>query len=389
MGDGTSTSPLQGQWLPNTFVSLSYGPGIIEEKLRSCLPTPTSKAYIITGTSLATKTDVIKRIEAILTSTNHGGTFHGIKQHAQVAQLNQALHRVQQDPAVDTLISVGGGSPIDSAKTIIHHISEASGRVLSHIAIPTTLSAAECTDIGGTTMEDNLKTGIRHPDALPRHILYDPTAAAFTPITLFLSTGIRALDHAVELQYNADASWAPCQLLGLSAIKELFELLPKYKQDPGDNDTMTRLFLAAYSTLGFFGRAMKGSVGLSHTLGYSLGSPYSIPHGVTSCLTLGHVVKLKAQLNDADAAPIARILPYLGEQRSGDDVKDAQRVGDRILGLVKSLGLDTNLTAWGVSKDEVDTICSRAVGSWMPGEQRSAREEKELQMLRALVVGLF
>jgi len=54
--------------------------------------------------------------------------------------------------------------------------------------------------------------------------------------------------------------------------------------------------------LGFLGQNMKGSFSLSHTMGYALGSPYSIPHGITSCLTLGHVMKLKAHSSRDDAA---------------------------------------------------------------------------------------
>jgi alcohol dehydrogenase class IV len=66
-----------------------------------------------------------------------------------------------------------------------------------------------------------------------------------------------------------------------------------------------------------------GGIGLSHSLGYALGSPYGIPHGITSCLTLGKVVKLKAEDPEA-AEQIARILPFIGKNSSGDNKKDAE-----------------------------------------------------------------
>ena len=85
-------------------------------------------------------------------------------------------------------------------------------------------------------------------------------------------------------------------------------------------------------------------------------------------MTLGHVVKLKAKGSKADAARIANILQYLGEKKSGDDVRDAEMVGDRILKLVDDLGFKTTLTEKGVGRDEIDTICARATGGNDAGE---------------------
>jgi alcohol dehydrogenase class IV len=147
--------------------------------------------------------------------------------------------------------------------------------------------------------------------------------------------------------------------MALQAITGLFTYLPKSKATPKDQDTITYLFLAAYASLGFIGTNIAGGLGLSHTMGYALGSPYGIPHGVTSCLTLGHVVKLKAQ-NPADAAQIARALPFIGERRSGDDKADAEKMGDKILKLVEDLGLKTNLTDLKVGKDQVPIIAKLA-----------------------------
>lgn len=135
--------------------------------------------------------------------------------------------------------------------------------------------------------------------------------------------------------------------------------MPRYRQNVRDLDVITSLQLAAFSSLGFLGQNVHGPLGLSHTLGYALGSPYGIPHGVTSTLTLGHVVKLKAQEPEA-ATQLARLLPFLGESRSGDDRKDAEIVGDRILRLVQDLGLATNLESYGVGRDQASLIVERA-----------------------------
>ena len=388
--------PLAGYWKPHTLQGLFYGPSVVKTHLLSCLPSPQSKAFIITGSSLSTKTPLIKDLESRLTPTHHAGTFANIKEHAPVAQLDEATSAVHADPTIDTIISVGGGSPIDSAKAISYRLHEKGGSFLTHIAIPTTLSAAECTFIGGYTQPDGVKTAVVSPHLYPSYIFYDPGFGKYTPPSLFASTGVRALDHAVEAQYHGTATMMPARWNGLMAIKELFELLPRYQKEPGDEDVITRLYLAAFASLGFIGQNLKGGLGLSHTLGYALGSPYGIPHGITSCMTLGHVVKLKAKLSGEDAQKIAAVLPFLpgGKGSSGsDEVKDAEEVGERILGLVKELGFTTTLTEKGVSREELDTIVERATGfKGYSSESTEGKDEKAQRLaveVRKLVEGLY
>lgn len=134
------------------------------------------------------------------------------------------------------------------------------------------------------------------------------------------------------------------------------------KEEPGNEDYITTLQLASFSSLYGFGLNVKGGLGLSHALGYALGSPYAIPHGITSCLTLASVVKLKAE-NPQDAEQIARVLPFIGQARSGDNKKDAIGVGDAIGGLLKSLGLDTRLSDYNVGENQISQITQLATGT--------------------------
>ncbi|KAF2877403.1 hypothetical protein BDV95DRAFT_601803 [Massariosphaeria phaeospora] len=377
MTDATN-HPLSGLWQPTQLQKLYYGADSVSKHLLESLPNSTSKAFIITGNSLATKTPLVQQVEQLLGS-KHAGTFSKIGEHAPVAQLDEATEIVAKDANVDTVVSIGGGSPIDSAKAISYRLHEKSGKWLYHITIPTTLSASECTMMAGYTESNGVKTGVRAPDLVPHVVLYDASFAAHTPARLWMSTGMRALDHAIELLYHPTATEMPARWQTLQAAAALFDNLPKYKQDPKNADTVTTLQLAAFASLGFLGTNLKGGLGLSHALGYALGSPYGIPHGITSCLTLGHVVKLKA--SDAAAAEqIARLLPFLGESRSGDDGKDARSVGDRILQLVKTLGLDADLRNYKVGGDQVPVITKRATGQESGGLYDS---------VEGLVKGLF
>ena len=351
--------PLSGLWKPTHLHALYYGPDSVQKHLHSCLPSSTSKAFIITGSSLASKTPLIKHVEALLGPNHHAGTFSKIGQHAPVAHLDEAADAVRKDEAVDTLISVGGGSPIDSAKVISYRHHERSGNFLHHISIPTTLSAAECTFGAGYTNEEGAKVGLAHPECAPHVIIYDATFAKETPQRLWLSTAIRALDHAVELLYHPTATEVPTKQLCLTAVASLFTYLPKSKNDPPNEDYITRLQLGSFSSLYPLGTNVNVGLGLSHTLGYALGSPYGIPHGITSCLTLARVVNLKS--SDPEAAEqLARVLPFIGRSRSGDNKKDAVEVADAIEQLVKDLGLDSRLRDYGVGEDQVLKIARLA-----------------------------
>ncbi|PSN68761.1 Dehydroquinate synthase-like protein [Corynespora cassiicola Philippines] len=359
MTDATN-HPLSGLWQPTQLQKLYYGPASVSKHLLDCLPNEASKAFIITGNSLATKTPLVKQVEEILGS-RHAGTFSKIGEHAPVAQLDEATTIVKNDSSVDTVISIGGGSPIDSAKAISYRLHAQGGAWLHHIAIPTTLSASECTMMAGYTESTGIKTGVRAKELVPHAILYDASFALHTPQRLWMSTGLRALDHAIELLYHPTATEMPARWLTLQAAATLFKYLPRYKADPKDEDVVTQLQLAAFASLGALGTNIKGGLGLSHALGYALGSPYGIPHGITSCLTLGHVVKLKAGEKEA-AEQISRLLPFLGEKSTGDEAKDAERVGERVLQLVRELGLDADLRNYEVGVDQVPVITQRATG---------------------------
>jgi alcohol dehydrogenase class IV len=359
MTDATN-HPLSGLWQPTQLQKLHYGSESVKKHLLDCLPNENSKAFIITGSSLASKTPLIRQVEQLLGS-KHAGTFSKIGEHAPVAQLDEATELVKKDSSIDTVISIGGGSPIDSAKAISYRLHEKDGKWLFHIAIPTTLSASECTFMAGYTQSDGVKTGVRDPKLVPHVVLYDSSFALHTPERLWLSTGMRAMDHAIELLYHPTASEMPARWQVLQAAASLLKNLPKYRADPKNEDVLTKLQLAAFGSLGFLGYNVKGGLGLSHALGYALGSPYGIPHGITSCLTLGHVVKLKAR-DPAAAEQVARLLPFIGETKSGDAKKDAEMVGDRILELVGDLGLDSDLDSYKVDKKELQLITKRATG---------------------------
>ncbi|KAM6521322.1 hypothetical protein FSOLCH5_006081 [Fusarium solani] len=360
-------SPLSGLWRPQDHLKyLHYGSRCVERHLLSVIPSPTSKVFIITGTSMATKTPAIRNLEKLLGKL-HAGTYSDIKQHGQAEGVDEATRLVNEDDEIGTVVSVGGGSPIDSAKVVCFRIHESTGRTLTHIAIPTTLSAAECTAGGGFTRSDGTKLGFMHPSMGVGAIFYDASFARHTPKRLWLSTGMRAVDHAVETVYHPNASEVPWKALAEWALAVLVECLPAADKIHGSDiadDITTKLQLAAFASSGLRGSNFRGGMGLSHALGHALGSPYGIPHGETSCLTLGPVLRHKAETDEAAAQQIARLLPAFGGSRRGGDTRgEAIEVAQRVEALVRELGLEQpSLSARGVGREQVAVIARRASG---------------------------
>jgi alcohol dehydrogenase class IV len=237
--------------------------------------------------------------------------------------------------------------------------------------------------ITGYTTASGMKTAVIDPRLSPHMVIYDSGFAASTPEKLWLSTGMQALDHAIELLYNT-SSEVPCKQLALQAVSGLGAGLPKSKADRKDEQITLQLFLAAYASLGFMGTNIASTLGLSHALGYALGSPYGIPHAITFCLTLGHVVKLKSQKPE-NASQIARALPFMEEGRSGNEKDDTRKVADNILKLVNDLGLKTNLTDLRVGKDEVPTIVREQTYQSVLTERKNALGSNLLENLSHMV----
>ncbi|KAF1975712.1 alcohol dehydrogenase [Bimuria novae-zelandiae CBS 107.79] len=375
--NGGIDSSLKGVYRASPVKLLIYGRGTSKQLSDVVSELGGSKAFIITGRSLYEKTPVIKDIEQSLGSV-HGGTFSKIGQHAPIGDIREATALMAKS-GCDVLISVGGGSPIDSAKAIAYNIHEETSKWVPSIAVPTTLSVAETTQNAGFTTEEKHKIAVSNPELVPKAVIYDGEIALHTPLNLWTSTGIRSLDHAVELMYHPLASEIPTKRMCLEAIKDLFTYLPQSKANPEDADVRTKLFLACYASL--FPFLYTGGVGLSHSIGHAIGATYSIPHGITSCLSLAPTVRFKAS-NPEEAKQIARIIPYIGKQGTGNDEKDSHIVADAISKLVEGLGHKTTLTAYNVPTGdaEEEAIASRALHS---------KEHKDFANLKKIVHDLY
>ena len=334
------------------------------------------RAFILTGNSLATKTDLVSRLEGILGET-WAGTFSGCRQHAPGSTVDAATSQAQA-ARPDVLVSFGGGSPIDTAKIVAHRLlGERSRDDLPQIAIPTTLSAAEFTSGAGTTDEATReKHAVVDPRGMPKVVILDPEATVETPETLWASTGIKALDHAVE------ALWSPrahpvTDTLAVEAIGRLNANL-KASLDRTNLEARLECQLAAW--LSIFGAANVG-MRLSHPLGHQIGARWDVPHGVTSCIVLPAVMRFLAPTTESAQVRIARAFGR------DDPARPAESAAAAVESLIASLGVPTRLSEAGAIREELPAVAAAVARELISRKVSDPSAPTEAQILGILESG--
>jgi len=286
------------------------------------------------------------------------GIFSGIKQHAPQSGILEAAKQAKVAQA-DSLISLGGGSPIDSAKILVKELSEDFARpALPHIAIPTTLSAAEFSHAAGMTDEGSRrKVGFRDPRLVPRVVFLDPEVTVPTPSWLWGSSGIRSLDHAVESVYSP--RYQPfVDVLALEAIRLLFQNLKGSTEDPSDLGGRLSCQMAAWMS---FAGVLSVGTGLSHAIGRTIGATWNIPHGITSCLTLAEVMRLEVSRSPERLVMIAKAE---GRKLEGLSQEDAALEASLGVGeLIRNLALSKHLRDYGITRDDLLGIARESASS--------------------------
>jgi alcohol dehydrogenase len=262
-----------------------------------------SRALIVTGSTLGRS----KLLDAVRRSGGEHvcGVFTGAVQHVPSRTVDALVAEARRLDA-DSFVSFGGGSPIDTAKVATMRLlgERPPGAEMLHIAVPTTLSAGEFTPFGGVTDEARReKGGVGDPRLQARVVILDPELTRETPAWLWASTGMRALDHAVESAYSRRHQ-PLTDMMAARAIAMLNAHLRPSLATAGSEELEHRMQCQLAAWFSIFG-AMNTGLGVSHALGHQIGPYWNVPHGITSCITLPHVMRFMAGIAPERFAPIA------------------------------------------------------------------------------------
>ncbi len=303
------------------------------------------RVLIVTGRTLAGQTDQIDELERAL-GESHVGTFPRMRAHAPRADVDGAIAMVQESGA-DLLIGYGGSSVTDATKIVAVRSGEDAIR---QIHIPTTLSSGEWTPASGMTGDiAGVKTYVVDPRMAPHTIVLDPEVTLNTPMELWLSTGMKAIDHACE------AMWGPrahpvTDTLASEAIHTLRRTLPLTQGEPGDLDTREASQIAGWMSMA---GVVNVRVHLSHTLGHQIGARWDVPHGLTSGITLPAVMRHLTAENPVGVERVAAAF----------DAPTVDAGAAVITALVESLGLPTRLRDVGADRADFPAVADATLSA--------------------------
>jgi maleylacetate reductase len=192
---------------------------------------------------------------------------------------------------------------------------------------------------------------------MPRAAILDPAVTLHTPQWLWLSTGIRAVDHCVEGLCSCEAHpYADAQ--ALKGLSMLAQALPRVKADPRDLDARMDCQIGTWLSMGPLSSGVP--MGASHGIGYVLGAVFDVPHGYTSCVMLPSVMRWNKPDNAKRQALVAAAM--------GQPGKDAADVLDDF---IRSLGMPRSLQDVRIGPEHFDRIAELAMATpWIPRNPR-------------------
>ena len=351
-----------------------YGAGTIDSLAATLAQHGIERALLITGNTLATKTKLVDRVMDA-SAGRIAAVFHETTQHVHRGSVIRAVEMARSHN-VDGIISFGGGTPNDTGKAVLLALAEdlettddfdrfrvrfeypatveippVTGKALPMLAISTTLSGGEFTHFAGITDSDRQVKDLYIDKKLAaRAIFLDPKLTLDTPDWLWLSTGMRSVDHCIEALSSINAH-PFTDALASRSLNMLDRYLRECKSDPGDIAARTQAHIAAWMSVCGLANV---NLGLSHGIGHQLGARNDVPHGVTSCVMMAPTMEFNAEHVGTRQIWIAEIM--------GCDVRDldpsaASAAGrDAVRTLVSDLELPNRLRDVGVSEDDFPAI---------------------------------
>lgn len=345
-----------------------YGIPLVEALAEEINRLDARAVYVMASGTLNRETDVVDSVRRVL-GNRLAGVCARIGSHTPRIDVVSAANDARAANA-DLLLTVGGGSVTDAAKMVglclgndvtapqqldaFRAVITPDGKTerppvkppgVRSIDVPTTLSAGEFTWFAGCTdTMRHVKESYGHRLMMPQAVILDPAVTVHTPEWLFLSTGIRAVDHAVEDICSINPT-PFSDGMSMQALRLLAAGLPAVKADPANLEARLNCQLGAWMSI--MGSQNGVAKGASHGIGHVLGGTAGVPHGYTSCIMLPHVLRFNAPVN---ATRQAWISEALGQPN--------QTAGDAVAALIASLGLPATLRDVGVTTGQLDEIAS-------------------------------
>lgn len=334
--------------LPFSFTlptKIVYGPGCIFNLIEELKVNNGKRPIIVTDKGIR-EAGLLDRITSILDNNKVKYIIYdGVEPNPKDVNVEEGA-KIAKEFGADSIISIGGGSPIDCGKSIGVLLSHNEDKIKKYegktaatkhlpllIAIPTTAGTGSELTFSSviTDTKNNYKMTIKSPYTAPKVALCDPELTLTLPAHITASTGMDALTHAIEA-YTANCSEPISDGLALYAIELIYNNLVLAFNEGQNLEARSGMLLGSMMAGIAFSHSDVASV---HCIAESLGGVYDLPHGVCNAIFLPHVMEYNMNYAVEKYGRIGKAM--------GLDFEDIKEGAQKAVNGVKSLAIDVEL----------------------------------------------
>lgn len=322
--------------------------------------------------------------------------YSNIKPNPTIQNVTDGVEAFKAAEA-DSIVTIGGGSAMDTAKAIgviitnpefadvrsLEGVAPTKNHAVFTIAVPTTAgTAAEVTiNYVITDVEKVRKFVCVDTNDAPEVAVVDPEMMASMPAGLTASTGMDALTHAIE-GYTTKGAWEMSDMFHLKAIelisKNLRDAVAEAKSGvPGSG--REGMALAQYiAGMGF----SNVGLGVDHSMAHTLSAHFDTPHGVACAMLLPIAMEFNKPVV---TERLAKVAVAMGVDITGMSTEEA---ADAAIAAVKQLSVDVNIptVCEAITEEELDTLTKDAMAdACFPGNPREATYDDVMGMFRQIM----
>jgi alcohol dehydrogenase len=337
-----------------------FGDGALSELALECKKLGIERALIVTDKILRDKTDLVARAEKAL-GPRLAAIYDGVVPDTGVGVIDNGAAFAKGERC-DGLISLGGGSAIDTAKgmaivmteggSIRDHqgASRLSRRQTPHIAIPTTAGTGSEVTLYIVVKDEaaHEKMHFMEDRIIPDVAILDPSLTLGMPAPLTAATGMDALTHAIEAYTGINRN-PIADGHALQAMRLVAEFLPRAVAEPLDKVARGQMLLAA----NIAGTAFNSTgVGLVHAMAHVIGARHGVHHGTANAICLPHVIRFNADELGARYRDVALALGVDARELADEEAGEAAAVA--VESLLARVKLPVRLRDVGVPEADLE-----------------------------------
>lgn len=293
---------------------------------------------------------------ALVSALTEKGTSHvlfdGAVADAPIPSIEQGI-KLYAAQGCDAIVAFGGGSPMDTAKTIALAVSnnKSPAKLVGYFkgmrppvplyAVPTTAGTGSEVTVAAVISDPrkHRKLVIADTRIVPSMAALDPLLMTGLPPAVTAATGIDALTHAIEA-YIGNWTTAGSDRMALAAVGMIYRYLPRAYRDGADLEAREQMALAAtYAGLAF----TRANVGYVHAIAHQLGARYGTPHGLANAIVLPHVLEFLAPAVPDRLAQLADAAMVQGKRDR--PTTRAKKFVASVVALNRELGIPATLDA--------------------------------------------